>query len=68
MFSPAMRILAETFTTPRHNGLWPVEGRNQDCKVRIHAVSPPGVDPTSLKEPCEAYPPECVLSLLSEPG
>jgi hypothetical protein len=27
------RILAETFTTPRHNGLCRVQGRNQDCSV-----------------------------------
>jgi hypothetical protein len=32
-----MRILAETFATPRHNNLWLVQGRNRDCMVRIHA-------------------------------
>jgi hypothetical protein len=33
------RILAETFTTPRRNNLWLVQGRNQDLKVRLHALS-----------------------------
>jgi hypothetical protein len=53
------RILAETFATPRHNGPWPVQGRNQDCRVRLHAITPPGVDSTSLKEPRGAYPRKC---------
>jgi hypothetical protein len=41
-------ILAETLTTPRHNGLLPVHGRNQDCRVRLHAITPPGVDCTRV--------------------
>jgi hypothetical protein len=61
MFMPLRRTLAETFTTPRHNGRWPVQGRNQDCRVRLHAVTPPGVDWTSLKEPCGAYPRNCLF-------
>jgi hypothetical protein len=61
------RIPAETFTTPRHNCLWPVQGRNQDCRVRLHAITPPGVDSTSLKEPCRAYPRKCLLLLLFYP-
>jgi hypothetical protein len=36
------RILAEIFTTPRHNNLWLVQGRNQDCRVRLYALPPPG--------------------------
>jgi hypothetical protein len=36
------RILAQTFTTPRNNGLWPEQGRNRDCRVRLHATHPTG--------------------------
>jgi hypothetical protein len=37
----------ESIATRWHNGLWPVQGRNQDCRVRLHAITPPGVDLTS---------------------
>jgi hypothetical protein len=36
------RILAETFTTPRHEWLCLVQGRNQDLRVRLHALPHPG--------------------------
>jgi hypothetical protein len=31
--------------------------------VRVHAITQPGVDWTSLKEPCGAHPRECLVSL-----
>jgi hypothetical protein len=60
------RTLAETFTTPLHNGLWPVQGRNQDCRAPLHALTPPGVESASLKEPCGAYPHKCLFIYSSE--
>jgi hypothetical protein len=30
-----------TITTPRNNGLRPVQGGNHDCRVRLHAITPP---------------------------
>jgi hypothetical protein len=33
---------------PRHNGLWPVQGRNQDCRVPLRAMTPPGVYSTII--------------------
>jgi hypothetical protein len=45
------RILAETFTTPRHEGLCLVQGRNQDCMVRLHALTPPWVERRCRRNP-----------------
>jgi hypothetical protein len=39
MLMPSKEMSGQTFTTPRHNGLWPVQGRNQDCRVRHDAIS-----------------------------
>jgi hypothetical protein len=33
-----------------------VQGSNQDSMVRLHAITAPGLDWTSLKEPCGAHP------------
>jgi hypothetical protein len=41
------------------------QGRNLDCRVRLHALTPPGVESTSLKEPCGAYPRKCSFIHLS---
>jgi hypothetical protein len=52
MFMPSKEVLAEAFTTPRHNVVSTAQGRNQDCRARLHAITQPGVDWTSLKKPC----------------
>jgi hypothetical protein len=47
MFMPIEEDSSQrTFTTPRRNGPWPVHGRNQDCRVRLHASTPPRGDST----------------------